>query len=625
MAELLTGNAAALAGDRQQDLATYARDRQRAESDLQQVAVTAAADPAAQQAVSSVLDALGRYEALAADAILLNQRGRDPAGSSSAGTLGYYRQATDLMRTAVLPAAEALTSSNASSLDAAYRQDRSGAREGRLLVLAIGLAVTAALIELQVFLARRYRRLINPALAAATLLACGLAIAGAVQLDAQANYLKVAKQDAFDSILALTRARAVSYDANADETRYLVDPARAGRYQDSFLDKSQRLADVGNVGIQGYDAALATDISAYQANHADVRFGGYLGTEFRNITFTGEPAAAIKALLAYQVYERDDRRLRALAAGDGAMTGGNGASGVGATASGGRQRLGQAIAFDIGTSPGQSDWAFSNWDAALGSLIAINEKAFTAATTAGTRTGSGWTRVVPAVGTAVIVGLTVAGAWRRIGEYRLPFGKAGYTPAVCPVRTSMPPSGRGSVTCWTSSVLTRRLCSRRGRPAISPRILSCASATVSPAPGSSCPARGAASPSGGKERSRAGTSPGLSPRSGPGRREVSSASDGCAGSRASTSSTSTMRTSAEPTAVVPGPASRAWTRRCGATSAADPGTSRGVCAVRVSSFSGPGPLAPSGPGGGNLPRASPDLRASCCSTCSAARTRRRSR
>lgn len=52
----------------------------------------------------------------------------------------------------------------------------------------------------------------------------------------------------------------------------------------------------------------------------------------------------------------------------------------------------------VGTSPGQSDWAFSNWDAALGSLIAINEKAFTAATTAGTRSGSGWTRVVPVVG-----------------------------------------------------------------------------------------------------------------------------------------------------------------------------------------------------------------------------------
>jgi len=403
---LLTGNAAALAGDRQQDLAIYARDLRRAESELQQVTVTAAADPAAQRAVSSVLDALGRYEALAAEAILLNQRDRDPAGRPSAETLGYYEQATDLMRTAVLPAAEALTGSNASSLDAVYRQDRSGVLDARGLVLVTGPAAAAALAGLQVFLARRYRRMVNPALAAAAVLACGLAIAGAIQLGAQADHLKVAKQDAFDSILALTQARAVSYDANADETRYLVDPARAGQYQDSFLAKSQRLADVGDVGIGGYDAALAADIAAYRAGHGDVRFGGYLGTEFRNITFTGERAAAVKALLAYQVYERDDRRLRALAAGAGAIGGG------------GRAGLDQAIMFDIGTSPGQSDWAFGNWDAALGSLIAINENAFNAATAAGASAGSGWTGVIPAVGVVVIAGLTVAGTWRRIREYR---------------------------------------------------------------------------------------------------------------------------------------------------------------------------------------------------------------
>ena len=66
---LLTGSDPALAADQQQDLALYASDQQHAEQDLQQVAVTAAADPAAQRAVSSVLDALGRDEALAADAI----------------------------------------------------------------------------------------------------------------------------------------------------------------------------------------------------------------------------------------------------------------------------------------------------------------------------------------------------------------------------------------------------------------------------------------------------------------------------------------------------------------------------------------------------------------------------
>ena len=48
----------------------------------------------------------------------------------------------------------------------------------------------------------------------------------------------MAKSEAFDSIVALSQARAVSDDANADESRYLVDPARAGQYQQAFEDKS---------------------------------------------------------------------------------------------------------------------------------------------------------------------------------------------------------------------------------------------------------------------------------------------------------------------------------------------------------------------------------------------------
>ena len=393
---LLTGSDPALAADQQQDLALYASDQQHAEQDLQQVAVTAAADPAAQRAVSSVLDALGRYEALAADAIVVNQRGHDPAGRPSAATLGYFQQATDLMSMTVQPAAASLTTANASALDMSYNQDRSTATSGQVLVLVLGLAVAGALLGTQVFLAARFRRLFNPALAAATVLAVGLAIAGAVQLGAQAGNLKVAKQDAFDSILALTQARAVSYDANADETRFLVDPGRAAAYQDAFLRKSQELVNVGNVGIFSYDAALAADIDAYQADHADVRFGGYLGTEFRNITFPGERAAATRALLAYQVYERYDRKLRAMA----------------------KTNLAQAIAFDIGTSPGQSDWAFNQWDGALGSVITINENAFTAAIGDGHSTSSPWIALIPAIGTALIAALAIAGTHRRLAEYR---------------------------------------------------------------------------------------------------------------------------------------------------------------------------------------------------------------
>jgi hypothetical protein len=67
------------------------------------------------------------------------------------------------------------------------------------------------------------------------------------------------------------------------------------------------------VGIFGYDAALAADIRAYQ------------------------------------IYERDDRKLRALAVKNRAA----------------------AVAYDIGTAPGQSDWAFSRYSAALLVVLAL--------------------------------------------------------------------------------------------------------------------------------------------------------------------------------------------------------------------------------------------------------------
>ena len=333
---LLVGGEAGLAADRAQDLAIYGSDRATADADLTQALATSGGNAAAQRELRSVLDGVGQYEALAAGALLTDQQARSSVGRAPAASLAYYQQATDLMRTTILPSVSSLTSVSASQLDASYTGGTSTAWTVAGVVIGVGVALIVILVLLQLYLSARFRRLVSPALAAATLLAVVLVISAATRLSAEAGHLKVAKQDAFDSILALTQARAVSYDANADESRDPLDPARAAQYQRDFLAESQQLADVGSVGIFGYDAALATDIGAYDGDNSDVRFGGYLGAEFRNITFPGERAAAVAALLAYQVYERDDRKLRALA----------------------KTNLAAAVAYDIGTATGQSDWAF---------------------------------------------------------------------------------------------------------------------------------------------------------------------------------------------------------------------------------------------------------------------------
>ena len=194
----------------------------------------------------------------------------------------------------------------------------------------------------------------------------------------------------------------------------------------------------------------------------------------------------------------------------------------------------------------------------------------------------------------------------------------GYAPAMWPMRSSTPSSEHSSSTCSTSSVPTHRRSSSRGRPAISPRTSSSASTTISLDPGSSFLVRGAALLSDEEERSRRGTSHGLSRRSDRDRRQASSASGGCAGSRTSTSSSSTTRTYAEPTVVVLERTSRRWTRPCGATSVMGAGSSPGDCAVQDSRCSGRGPPTPFEHGEGN---ARPFLRRTAVRTCRASCSR----
>jgi len=378
------------------DLAIYGRDRATADQDLQQAMVTESGDAAAQRDLRSVLDRIGTYETLAADALLTGQRAGAAAGASHAASVAYYRQATDLMRTGILPTVDALTSVSASRLNATYQAGRATVRAGIAAVAIAGALLLAALAALQLYLSRRCRRLVNPALAAASVLTVALVAMTLTRLSAEAGHLQVAKADAFDSILALTQARAVSYDANADESRYLVDPGRAARYQQAFLSKSQQIAEVGPVGLGGYDAALAAAIGAYQGSGSRVRFGGYLGAEFRNFTFPGERAAAVRALLAYQRYEDADRALRALAKHD----------------------MAAAVLFDTGTAPGQSDWAFNRYDAALSSVIAINFGAFTAAVHEGQGGAAGWDSGLPAAAGAGLAVLLLAGVRPRLAEYR---------------------------------------------------------------------------------------------------------------------------------------------------------------------------------------------------------------
>ena len=273
------------------------------------------------------------------------------------GTAGHKASPADakaadtLMHFTILPAAAALDRVNFEHLTESYLRHRTLAPLTLTAMGLIGLVSLGVLGAAQYWLFRRTKRLLNPGLAAATgvILLVGLwSLAAAIRAEEQ---IRVAKADAFDSVSALSAAQSVANDANAAESFWLLahgDATAQDRWAKLFAARSARLVAVPV-------AQAKTETAAGR------KFGGYLGDELANITFTGEKAAADATLAAWGDYLTIDRRIRDL-------------EGAGRTA--------EAVDLDVGSKEGQSNWAFARFNNALARVTEINQRAFEGAVAA---------------------------------------------------------------------------------------------------------------------------------------------------------------------------------------------------------------------------------------------------
>jgi hypothetical protein len=347
--------------------------------------------------VRSVLDGLGQYERLASQAMVLDQQANRPPGPPTAAVIAVYRQATDLMKLRLLPQAYNLTLAGGATVREAYEAKHSAASSGRVWVALTGLAVLVALVGLQIFLAARFRRRVNFALALATAGLIVLGVSAVRLLSGEAAQLQRAKADGFDSILTMSRARAISNSMHADEIRFLLDPGRADTYSLDYLDTSQTVLYVPSGNLGEYYTRLSAAMRAYQANPAAVSFLGFYGEEAR-----AHPGPGLTAVLTrFRQVQADDQRIRQLA-------------GTGDSR--------QAIAVLTGQTAESSNYDFDRYDQAIVSLISLHRQTFDQAIRAGDQNlgrsvlGS-WAGLLPlaALGVALLV---IVGVRPRLAEYR---------------------------------------------------------------------------------------------------------------------------------------------------------------------------------------------------------------
>ena len=278
---------------------------------------------------------LGRYLELAARAQWLY------LGGDHDGAVALLRLATNLMHTRIMPFASALDAANRSHMDEQFTRAMHDGMVYEVEAFATGALLVAVLVGAQVYVRRRMRRRVVPALLLALLLTGVFTSYLVSRFRAGREHLRAARDDAFNSVHLLWRARALAYDASGDQIRWLLDRERSDDYEGQYRQKVSQLVS--------RPESISRD---------DLRTGritGLLVDEANNVTFPGEQDAVEAALSALAATARVDDRVRRL------ERAGNHA---------------QAVQLCVGLEADQSRDAFDRFDAALERTTAINQRAF---------------------------------------------------------------------------------------------------------------------------------------------------------------------------------------------------------------------------------------------------------
>jgi hypothetical protein len=287
-------------------------------SELNQNLVLAASESASgaayQQPLANIDYVLAHYHTLVKEAFAAH------AGGDEARTATLYNRAHTVLSTSMLPNADFVDKANTYVLNNSYDAQRArSASTGRVIVVSwVAMLVFLGLVQL--LLARKFRRLLNPALAAATVaavLAGGFALG---RLDSSKNHLSQAREQAFDSVHVLARARATVVSARESQGQLLLDPASASEAQADFTAASSKLFRVqdahSNVaelakegavppGSGGYLAGVAGPASADHADHA-------AGAAEADEVPAASSGSARHALIAFGTFLSADAEMRDL-------------------------------------------------------------------------------------------------------------------------------------------------------------------------------------------------------------------------------------------------------------------------------------------------------------------------
>ncbi len=219
------------------------------------IAEAADAQPADEQALAALNRTVTDYTATVEQARANNRQGF-PVGAQ------YLRNASASLRADALPILANLVRAN--SARAASEMSSNEARAFDL----VGLAAVAVLIAAMIWLARRFRRTINPGLLAATTLVLVAFLIGAIVLSLVHSHVDGVRRGAFGSLVDGANARISAYDAKSNESLTLIARGSGAAFERAW---STSRADVETNLARVADDDLSNGWASYATVHRTIR------------------------------------------------------------------------------------------------------------------------------------------------------------------------------------------------------------------------------------------------------------------------------------------------------------------------------------------------------------------
>lgn len=219
------------------------------------IADAADAQPADGEAMSALNRAVVDY-AVTIEQARANNRQGFPVGSQ------YLRNASADLRSRALPILDNLVQANSTRAGQAMNSHLG------LLFELVGLLGLAALVASMIWVARRFRRRINPGLVGATAVVLVVWVTGSVLLTQVASQADDIRNGSFSSVNSAAAARIEANDAKSNESLTLIARGSGASFEKAWVDSAQT---VDRQLSQPRLADLSPSWRAYTSTHQQIR------------------------------------------------------------------------------------------------------------------------------------------------------------------------------------------------------------------------------------------------------------------------------------------------------------------------------------------------------------------